>query len=263
MDSDVLAAHARCQPHAQRLHFGPTPEGVETVACLPFLDAEVARSAVRAFAARLGASDLRAAASVWSKHYVGTLAPGIVALMTLEGLGIDARAAHVRLEMRDDRPHAAWIEAPAVVALAGRSRGTPASATPAADDAQLRALTLGPLLEEHLASLFRALQEGCGVRAEILWNNVGNSLAWYYDRFALDRPEAARADRAALLEAQTSPMRNPVTYEELAPHGLDRRVQVRTLCCLRYRLPDMDACYTCPRVSSAQRARLVRKAEGA
>lgn len=256
---ELAAAHARCQPHAQRLRLGAAP--AEAIPATRFLDAGFLREEVRRYAERLGSPDLRAAASVWSKHYVASFAPAVCALMTLGGVGLDARAAACRVLRRDGVPHETYFDEPALLAHATRAKAGAAGLRTTASPDELHAFVLPALLDHHLAPLFGALHEACRLSPRIAWSNVGNSLAWYYDQFALLDPDASREDRRAILEDPASPLHDPVGYEHLHEHGLPRRVQVRRVCCLRYRLPDTTVCYTCPRLASGERASLLRDLE--
>lgn len=246
MDADLLAAHARCLPHSQRLRLGPRPEGEEAVPATAYQDAAFLRARLEARARRLGTDDLRAVGSVWAKHYIGALLPGVLALAVLEGLGLDARATHVQIHEEDGLPAAARIEAPRATR---RHEGAGA----------FHAAAFAPLLEHHFRPLFATLERACGLWQGVAWNSAGNTAAWDLERFAAASPEATRADREILLDDPASPMHDPVFPEDLRAWGIPEAVQVRRACCLRYRLPDTTECYTCPRLSPGRRAALVKK----
>jgi ferric iron reductase protein FhuF len=160
--------------------------------------------------------ELRAAASLWSKYLFRLLLPPMV--------------------LAQCRTGRALVPAGTLVL----ARGLPVRW------AELK-LVSGP---EHpltyLEPWVRALTQSCGLRPRVLWNNAGNLLEVLLQRLPEQVPGLGRAPRERVThwldtphwDGGRNPLFRPVVYQD----GL----RLRRVCCLRYRLPDIDYCSTCP-----------------
>ena len=89
----------------------------------------------------------------------------------------------------------------------------------------------------------KAVAQASGLAPKVLWSNVGN----WFDGLAGEAEAmgaAGAGDARALLGLERAPdgTRNPLfAAVRHTPKGRKRKV-----CCLRYLMPELDLCDTCP-----------------
>lgn len=262
---DVAALAHLVTPYADRLLLEPPATGTELVPAAAFADPEQVRLFVQRYAARLGAEDLRAAASIWNKHYNAAVLMGVLKAMTLGGIGLDARPANASLTLQDDLPRAMLLHdlSGSLVCEERLGHGLPGLESVGASG--LHRLLCEGAIAGHLAPVIEALRTAFGISRRILWGNVGNLVADLFDKWG-EQPAAVREDRRFLLDDRCSPLLpgkpNPlwdcVRYEALAEPDLPPVVRVRRTCCQKSHLPGGKACTTCPLVSVEERVTLLR-----
>jgi ferric iron reductase protein FhuF len=198
------------------------------------VDPERLSSLIAAFtAARYPGGDRRAVASLWAKHHIAALLPPFLALSLIAereiDLGLDAIGCTFAGDGVTTRIHL-------------RDAGRPAA--PAGAFARFL-----PLIDGHLEPLITALAAVSSVSRKVLWSNAGNM----FD-FITRRVERAIGPRAPVGEAlalmasrrlpdgRPNPLFDPVRYHDRAT-GTER---LRRVCCIRYLIPDLGYCSTCP-----------------
>lgn len=251
---DAAALRARLGPFGERLAVHPLPAGTELVPAERFLAGPFLAAALEQVAERLGTTDRKAAASLWHKWYNAAVMTPALAAMSLLDLALDVAAARVSVAVRDGLPRGIWLPAGEPV-----GRRWPEQLPGARSELQ-RGVWQG-MIGSHLEPVVEQISRQSGLDRRILWGNAGNLCADVYDRIAAqpDVPPAAAEDRAALLEQPISPqgqynlLFGTVKYERVDMPGLPDRVRVRRTCCLRHNLPEYTYCYTCPRLSAAER----------
>lgn len=177
-----------------------------------------------------GGADRRVVASLWSQWYAGTLVPPAVAAGVLRDrllpLGIDELA--VRLDAETARPLAFRLPSEGRVDRYAspfrRFRG---------------------LVREHLAPLVRTLAPHVGLSSDTIWTNAGRYVQWILDEIeGMDRADVDAERTRRLLDAETWPdgWENPLhgTMRHVEEDG--RRIARRRICCLQYRVPDLEGC---------------------
>jgi ferric iron reductase protein FhuF len=192
--------------------------------------------AMARYGARLRSTDRRAVASLWTVKYFGTLIPPAVALYLLLGLDSGRRLS---APLADTEILLAGDGAPEAVRLGERPADSAAAGAPMED------------LVAHLEAVVAAARAWSGVAARPLWGNAAHYFEWTVSaaaRYPGADPEVLAAARR-LLEtrgppgAGGSPLAGHIHY--LAEEG--RRVRRRRVCCLRYRLPEVETCGSlCP-----------------
>jgi ferric iron reductase protein FhuF len=182
---------------------------------------------------RYPGGDRRAIASLWAKQHFATLLPPFLALALIAELEINidinaigctfsADGVTKRIHLRD----------------AGR-RAMPA-------DAFAR---FQPLIDGHLEPLIRSLAAASGVSRKVLWSNAGNMFDFITRRIerAID-PRPPVSDALGLMasrrlpDGRPNPLFDPVRYQDRS--GSSERL--RRVCCIRYLIPDLGYCSTCP-----------------
>lgn len=169
-------------------------------------------------------TDRRGLASIWAQYFFGVLLPPLaIAVLTADA---DAAADPALWRM-----HLSETALPERFDIAV---ATPAFATDLA------------AFETVIAPLVESLHKASRLSRRVLWNSVGNVLEWGLTEQAKEAPALAARLRPALdLFAQErlppghpNPLYRPVAYVE------DQRI--RTVCCLRNRLPELGNCSNCP-----------------
>lgn len=179
------------------------------------------------FARRFARPERRAVASLWMKHHVSTVLTPVLAANLLLG-----RQMPVALAEIDVLPGPEGIAHALIL---------PHSGIPVGDTDPFARFS--PVLEGHVAPMVKAMSKASGIAPKVLWSNVGN----WFDGLALEAEAmgAAGAGHArALLALERAPdgTRNPLfAAVRHTPQGRKRRV-----CCLRYLIPELDLCGTCP-----------------
>ncbi|WP_257462731.1 siderophore-iron reductase FhuF [Archangium lipolyticum] len=255
-------------PYESRLLLGEHLHGRNVVRASVYLEDEHLLAAVRRLMETLQTGELRAAASLWHKHYNAALLSGFLAAMTLAGVGLDGSISNVSMTLSEEGlPRAAVLHSLAGIVVHPPRLKLDISAPRVGLDV-LHGRVLSSLFANHLAPIVEQVHRVTGLPKRILWGNAGNLCADVYDGLRA-RPEVAAAveeDRRILLEQPDSPLMpgpNPlhqsVRYEDLSGFGRASVVRVRKTCCQRYKLPGLLHCYTCPILKGHERVALLRK----
>ena len=195
------------------------------------LRAERLEAVLALFATRYEKPEPRAVASQWSKlHFSRLLVPATAA----------AIAADWRMPLAPERLGVALDAQGGVAAFTLPDPGT---ACPSRD-AQER---FGFLIEEHVPALIDAIARASGLSRRVLWSNAGNLFENVVSRCSGVLGEAhvgVRHGREILARPRlaaggTNPLAAPVRYQ---PDG----TRLRRVCCLRYLIPSLPYCHTCP-----------------
>jgi siderophore-iron reductase FhuF len=249
--------------YSNRLYVNTLPADMEIVPATAFLDGPVLEGVLRTAADRLRAPDLCVAASLWNKYYNAAVVPGLLAAMTLGGIGLDGSLAHASLALRDGLPHALVIHDAAALVYQPRLSAALTKTVPGqrvADLVELQRTVVAGAFERHLRLVIEQIHALTHLSRQILWSNVANLCAALYDRLAEASSLTAlvQMDRALLEQAECpglagpNPMHGMVWYERSADScGITR---VRQRCCLRYRLPQSTPCADiCPLLKRPER----------
>ena len=188
-------------------------------------------AALARFGGRYEQPEPRAVASQWSKLYFSRLlVPATAAAIAADWrLPLDSRGMRVALEAEGGV---------AIFALPH------AGAASAASDAEER---FGFLVTQHLPPVIDSLARASGLTRRVLWSNAGNLFERVIGHCAQLLGEAHPGVRQGrellarrrLVAGAINPLAEPVRY--LADGTRQRRV-----CCLRYLIPTLPYCETCP-----------------
>lgn len=201
-----------------------------------FFETEALAAFMDDLQARHGGADRRAIVSIWSKWYfTNLLAPVLAADMLL------ARSLPVALDQlglvlnAEGRPHSLILANDGRAADAGASGWQRFSA----------------LIDEHLYPVIDALASVCRASPRLFWSNAGNTFEFATSRIelhALAQPGCTAQAHHVLSsrlrpDGQRNPLFEPVTYRDI---GTDEPQRLRRICCIRYRLPGVGYCSSCP-----------------
>lgn len=196
-----------------------------------FLQGDRLAAALARFGGSYEQPEPRAVASQWSKLYFSRLlVPATAAAIAADWrLPLDPRRLRVVLDAQGGV---------ATVALPHAGAASPAG------DAEER---FGFLVTEHLPEVIDSLARASGLTRRVLWSNAGNLFERVVGHCAQSLGEAhpgVRQGREMLARRRfaagtANPLAEPVRY--LADGTRQRRV-----CCLRYLIPALPYCGTCP-----------------
>jgi siderophore-iron reductase FhuF len=216
----------------------------------------------------LGSNNLKVAGALWSKYYCLTAFPLVVGAMSLGGIGLDLTLARTRVVLSRDalpkpmdgkgRPVRLIFEDCPAVVYAPRC-GTPevaARALPVESLAELHQQVGRAFFKEHFGPLFEAFQATTGVSPKVLWGNLsyGIYLFWEYLCENLGCEVAWREDAPAFFDtledaaiaAGPNPLYRPARQRPLEFIEKPGPAQIRTSCCLWYKVPGAEKCGPCP-----------------
>jgi ferric iron reductase protein FhuF len=183
-------------------------------------------------ARRYPGGDRRAVASLWAKQHFATLLPPFLAITLLAEQDIDVGLAAIGCSFSEE-----GVTQSIHLADAGR----PARPNDAFERFQ-------PLMDRHLTPMIAALAAASGVSRKVLWSNAGNMFDFIVRR--IERVVGARppvADALALMAAKRLPDGRPnPLYDPVRYSSGEVAARMRRVCCIRYLIPELGYCSTCP-----------------
>lgn len=182
---------------------------------------------------RYPGADRRAVASLWAKQHFATLLPPFLAIALVAEHDIDVCIEAIGCTFSSDgvtqRIHL-------------RDAGKPAA--PA--DPFARFL---PLMDGHLAPLISMVAAASGISRKVLWSNAGNMFDFIVRRIEQAIGSSGPVADALMLmtarrlpDGRPNPLWDPVRYPDYG----DGPRRLRRVCCIRYLIPDLGYCSTCP-----------------
>lgn len=182
---------------------------------------------------RYPGADPRAVASLWAKYHFATLLPPFLAIALIAEHDIDVRIEAIGCIFSED-----GVTQSIHLPDAGRA------AAPV--DAFQR---FQPLMDGHLTPLIAAIAAASGVSRKVLWSNAGNMFDFIVRRIegAIGRTVTV-TDALTLMAARRqpdgkpNPLFDPVRY----PDDGEGPKRLRRICCIRYLVPELGYCSTCP-----------------
>lgn len=248
------------------------PAGAEVIALNDYLQPERLLSVIKARSEYEKTQDIRIAASIWNKVYSWTTLPGVLALMTWAGLGLDAAVENISFVLEDGQPKAVWFhDLSRTVIYPKRSpilipKDYPGKIVNSVD-ALHQAIFTG-LFQRNLALMIDRVHSLTKLSKKTMWGNAVNASEGQFAELSkCISPEAIQTDYSVLYEQPYSsvmPDRNPlynlVRTEQLNEPGLPTQVTVRLTCCLYIFIPPFDGkCANCPLVEPQERIALIKE----
>jgi ferric iron reductase protein FhuF len=191
-------------------------------------------SILKRFAKRYQEPDHRAVASQWSKLYFSRLILPTAAAAVLFDWQLQLDLSNMRIAMDDDGGN---------IRFGLQSKGIQGTIKNSGERFSF-------LADAHLRHVIPVLSDAGGLPQKVLWSNAGNILENVMQRSAaLLGPEhhGVQDGRNYLKtrrfeDGSLNPLFEPVRYIE--HHGEVQRK--RRICCLRYFIPALSVCKTCP-----------------
>lgn len=190
----------------------------------------------------------RALLSQWSKVYFRYLILPVCLVAVVTGRRLQAPRADCWLRLRAGVPVGIWLPEQAL---------GPIEPEPLA--------RYRPLCVEHLQPAIDELSQAVRLSPKVLWSNAGTLFELMLGLLA-DQPQYrseaqthARllfADQSGLFSGRHNWLREPVRYLPPPSPRLPDPMRTRSLCCLRYLLPDEAWCASCPKLHLLKPAEL-------
>lgn len=173
--------------------------------------------------------------SLWSKWYFSTFLAPVMAANLLQQLDLPMALEDIGIQLgADDRPLALHL------AHAGR----PLPRCTAFE-------RFHGLIEGHLEPVIKTLVSASQASPRLFWSNAGNTFEFVTSRIDL-HPLANAHSTAPAREilgtrlrpdGRRNPLFAPVQYQDI---GEGEPQRLRRICCIRYRLPGVGYCSSCP-----------------
>ncbi|MEW5422347.1 siderophore-iron reductase FhuF [Amorphus sp. 3PC139-8] len=178
--------------------------------------------------------DLRAVASQWSKWYFSRLVTPVLAANLALDWRLPVSGRETSLVLADDGR---------VVAVRLPHQGGPFDETPG----QSR---YAELFDDHVRSVVEAVARDSGLSPKVIWNNAGTAVETVLVRgeaqLGADTSQVA-ALRTLLQSRRHADGRPNPLFEPIRHVDLDGTIQrQRRVCCVRYLIPELAFCKTCP-----------------
>ncbi|SHJ00066.1 ferric iron reductase protein FhuF [Roseomonas rosea] len=176
--------------------------------------------------------DRRAVASIWSKwHFAAVMPPVLAASLCLDhALPVPLDGVDVLLDPQ------------------GKTIGIRPAAAGEAHPTEDPFTRFAPLVFGHLEPLIEALAQNGRGAPRLFWSNVGTLFENLLQRLQHGGQAPALAQGEALLRTRVWPGGRPNLLFEPVRHAnpADPSTRMRRVCCLRYLIPSLPACASCP-----------------
>lgn len=210
--------------------------------------------------------DIRIAASIWNKVYSWTTLPGILALMTWAGVGLDAAIENVSFVLEEGKPKALWFHN-----LSGTVIYPQRLPVPIPENypgkivnsvADLHQAVFSNLFQRNFTPMIDRVHSLTQLSKKTMWGNAVNASERQFAELSkCTNLEAIKTDYSVLYEKPYSavmPGRNPlynlVRSEQINEPGLPATTTVRRTCCLYAFIPPGDEkCTNCPLFTPQER----------
>jgi ferric iron reductase protein FhuF len=189
---------------------------------------------IRDLAAQHGSDDLLALTSIWSKRYFCFLAPAVAANLLLQ------RELPIALS-----------DVGVALSAAGKPLGLhlPHEGGPLPPCSPFERFST--LIQGHLEPVIEVMASVSNASPRLFWSNAGNLFEFattQTERHPLATTGCSAPARAVLEnrlrhDGRRNPLFAPVYYKDV---GASEPQRLRRICCIRYRLPGIGYCSSCP-----------------
>jgi ferric iron reductase protein FhuF len=248
------------------------PDNAEVMKLSDYLQPEKLLAIIKARPEYEKTQDIRIAASIWNKVYSWTTLPGVLALMTWAGIGLDASVENVSLVLEDGQPKTLWFhDLSHTVIYPKRSpipipKDYPGKIVNSVD--ALHQAVFTGLFQHNFAPMIDRVHSLTKLSKKTMWGNAVNASEGQFAELSqCTNPEAIKTDYSVLYEQPNSsvmrdrnPLYNLVRTEQLNEPGLPTHVTVRLTCCLYILIPPYDEkCPNCPLIETSERIALIKE----
>jgi siderophore-iron reductase FhuF len=210
--------------------------------------------------------NLKAAASVWNKFYSWVTLPGILALMTWGGIGLDASLDNISFVFEKDEIKGIWFHDISRTIIYPQRLPIPIPHNYPGKLAhtveELHQFVFTGLFERHLIPLIESLHNLTKLSKKTMWGNAVNACERHFDELrGYASEQAISKDYSVLFEESYSsitsnrnPLYNLLRIEQINQPDLLDKLAVRKTCCLYAIIPpDYRKCNNCPLLTPEER----------
>ncbi len=248
------------------------PDGAEVISLNNYLQPDRLLSQWQTSEIYQKTQDIRIAASIWNKVYSWKTLPGVLALMTWAGVGLDAGLDNVSFVLEEGEPKALWFHD-----LSGTVIYPHRLPIPIPEDypgkivnsvEALHQTVFTSLFQRNFAPMIDRVHILTKLSKKTMWGNAVNASEGQFAELSQSTNlEAIQTDYSVLYEQPYSlvmPGRNPlynlVCTEQLNEPGLPATTTVRLTCCLYTFIPPYDEkCPNCPLMQPQERIALMKE----
>lgn len=216
--------------------------------------------------------DIRIAASIWNKVYSWKTLPGVLALMSWAGIGLNAELDNVSFVLEEGEPKALYFHD-----LSGTVIYPPRLPIPIPQDypgkivnsvEELHQAVFTSLFHRNFAPMIERVHRLTKLSKKTMWGNAVNASEWQFAELnKVANSESIKIDYSVLYEQPNSlvmPGRNPlynlVRTEQINEPGLPATTTVRLTCCLYAFIPPGDEkCTNCPLLKPEERIAQIKE----
>lgn len=248
------------------------PDSTETISLNDYLQPDKLLSAIKARPEYARTQDIRIAASIWNKVYSWKTLPGVLALMTWAGVGLDASHENVSFVLEDGQPKALWVHDLSRTVIYPQRLPIPIPEDYPGKivdsvDALHKAVFTGLFLR-NLAPMIERVHRLTKLSKKTMWGNAVNASEGQFAELSkCTSAQAIQTDYSVLYQQPYSsvmPGRNPlynlVRTEQINEPGLPTKFTVRLTCCLYTFIPPYDEkCPNCPLIETQERIALIKE----
>ncbi|MBD2690468.1 ferric iron reductase [Anabaena catenula] len=271
------------------------PDGAEVISLNDYLQPNRLLSQWQASDIYQKTQDIRITASIWNKVYSWKTLPGVLALMTWAGVGLDAGLDNVSFVLEDGKPKALWFHdlSGTVIYPQRYLQSAELLARHAARSLLPRRSTLSPILipqdypgkivnsvealhqavftglfQHNLVPMIDRVHSLTKLSKKTMWGNAVNASERQFAKLSqYTNSEAIQTDYSILYEqlySSVMPGRNPlynlVRTEQLNEPGLPTTTTVRLTCCLYTFIPPCnEKCTNCPLMQPQERIAQIKQ----
>jgi ferric iron reductase protein FhuF len=267
--------------HFKRVFTFDPPSASEEVQLIPALELfEPAyfREMLAIWAQKLPTTNLKVAASLWSKHYIGLIVYRTLGLLTLGGIGLDSSLANLSVALtvqegtgrQDGKGSPLWATWRSLNDTRVYPERYPLASTTRASLRLVHTLdelyqfTLVKLFQENFAPAWEQIHVATGISKKILWGNLGvtthavynfltNNIKPTLPTIAEDSYFINESLENSYVVPGANPLYRQITHQTIDEPGFSEPIRLRQTCCLWYRLSETQKCLTCPLTEPTER----------
>lgn len=216
--------------------------------------------------------DIRITASIWNKVYSWKTLPGVLALMTWSGIGLDSEIDNVSFVLENGEPKALCFHD-----LSGTVIYPPRLLIPIPQDypgkivnsvEDLHKAVLTSLFQRNFAPMIERVHSLTKLSKKTMWGNAVNASEGQFAEISkFTNSESIKTDYSVLYEQPDSlvmPGRNPlynlVRTEKINEPDLPAKITIRLTCCLyAFISPYDEKCTNCPLLKPEERIAQIKK----
>lgn len=258
--------------YTNRITLNTPAQEFEVISLTEYLQTEKLLSLFKATSFYQSSQDIRVAASISNKIYSWTTLPGVLALMTWAGVGLDASVDNVSFVLEKNELKALYFHDLSrsviyperlPIALPPNYPGKLVNSVE-----ELHKFVFTGLFQNNINTVVDIIHRLTKLSKKTMWGNAVNASEGLYEDFSkCASPEAVKADYSVLFEQPYSlvregsnPLYNLVRTEEINEPGLPNKYTVRVTCCLYYLIPPHDEkCTNCPLLKPHERIAQIKQ----